>query len=34
MKKFFISQPMNGLTDKEILETRTEILMEVVTGCI
>lgn len=30
MKKLFISQPMNGLTDKEILETRTQILMEVV----
>lgn len=30
MKKLFISQPMNGLTDKEILETRTQILMDVV----
>ena len=25
MKKLFISQPMRGLTDKEILEKREEI---------
>lgn len=29
MKKLFISQPMRGLSDKEILETRIEILMDV-----
>ena len=29
MKKLFISQPMNGLTDEEILNTRQNILNEV-----
>ena len=29
MKKLFISQPMRGLTDEEILNKRTEILINI-----
>lgn len=29
MKKLFISQPMNGKTDEEILETRTQAAIKV-----
>ncbi len=32
MKKLFISQPMNGRTDKEIKEERKKILQEVTEG--
>lgn len=31
MKKVFISQPMNGLTDEEILEKRSEIKKDIET---